>query len=586
MLANPTMRSGGPKGSGNATVAVYRALATVAGGRLAADPSLAAASWQMLLSEMPQSAHSAGSARWRGRVDALALRSRFTDVKCYESFRPVAGPGLLLFSLLEQNRVETLGARLFAGMWGNLAALAEERWVRARPEVVIRGERADWIETFALVTRMPLGSPLPGPAREGLINSWRSWMSAAEAREVLLLCAAITEPELFARQALRVVEAVLGGAQAVPRIELSPDSAREQASQKSESSPTRAESAIDAPNAKHRAAPRVTDADSDAAGETALRLDAASSYRVYTTAFDSVVWASDLYDAASLARRRAELDRSLGGHLSGVARWAHRLHRKLMSMQMRSWQFDREEGVLDGARITRIITRPLEPLLYKQESETEFADTVVTLLVDNSGSMRGVPIATAAVCAELLGRVLERCSVKTEILGFTTRSWRGGRPYQQWVLAGRPSGPGRLTELRHVIYKGADEPWRRARARMGAILADDLLKENVDGEALWWAHERLMRRPEQRKILLVISDGAPLDDATLEANDAGYLARHLQAVIAAIERKASVELAGIGIGHAVTGYYRRAVTLRSVEDLGEAIVTQLIELFGAQRRGP
>jgi cobaltochelatase CobT len=535
---------------------------------------------------MPQSAHPAASARWRGRVDALALRSRFTDVKCYQSFRPVAGPGLLLFSLLEQNRVETLGARLFAGMWGNLAALAEERWVRARPEAVLRGEGADWIETFALVTRLPLGSPLPGPAREGLINSWRSWMSAAEAREVQLLCAAITDPQLFARQASRVVEAVLGAAQAAPRIELFPDSAREQTSQKPDSSPTRGGSTIDATGAKHRNAPRATDADSDAAaGQTALRPGPVPSYRVYTTAFDSVVWASDLYDPASLALRRAELDRSLSGRLSGITRWAHRLQRKLMSMQLRSWQFDREEGVLDGARLTRVITRPLEPLLYKQESETEFADTVVTLLVDNSGSMRGLPITTAAVCAELLGRVLERCSVNTEILGYTTRSRRGGRPYQQWVLAGRPRDPGRLTELRHVIYKGADEPWRRARARMGAILADDLLKDNVDGEALWWAHERLVRRPEQRKILLVISDGAPLDDATVEANDAGYLDRHLKTVIEAIERKSSVELAGIGIGHDVTGYYRRAVTLRSVEDLGEAIVTQLIDLFSAQRRG-
>ncbi|HXN09649.1 MAG TPA: hypothetical protein VN859_00280, partial [Steroidobacteraceae bacterium] len=317
-------------------------------------------------------------------------------------------------------------------------------------------------------------------------------------------------------------------------------------------------------------------------GTRATGAFARAPYRVHSTEFDVSVLASELYDAATLARGRVELDRRVGSHLGRIMRWAHRLQRKLLALQQRSWQFDREEGVLDASRLTRVATRPLEPLAYKEEADSAFPETVVTLLVDNSGSMRGVPVATAAVCAELLGRVLERCGVRTEILGFTTRCWHGGRPRRQWVAAGCPAGPGRLTELCHVVYKSADEPWRRASHRLGAMLQDDLLKENVDGEALLWALSRLRARPERRRILVVISDGAPLDEATLAANDAGYLDRHLRAVIEGIERERAVELAAIGIGHDVTAYYRRAVTLPDVEVLEEALVGQLIDLFEAR----
>jgi cobaltochelatase CobT len=580
--ANAAVRRAGRR-AGGPTAAVYRALATVPGRPLAADPSEGAASWQMLLSEMPQSIHSVARARWRGRVDALALRSRYGDRGSYERHQPVAGPGLKLFSMLEQNRVEALGAREYPGVWQNLAALSDERWVRARPEAVIRSQSSDWIETFALVTRLPLGAPLPESARRAMTDTWRSWMTPREAREVQLLVDLLSDPEAFARQALRVIEAVLGAAQSAPRIELRPDPSTPRDSPDGTAPHANGESSTDT-REPARAEERIEPTQSRG-NEPPPSPALPAAYRLYTDAFDSIVSASDLYDAATLARRREELDRRVASRLSGLVRWAHRLQRKLLSMQMRSWQFDREEGTLDASRLTRVVTRPLESLLYKQESEVEFPDTVVTLLVDNSGSMRGLPIATATLCAELLGRVLERCSVKTEILGFTTRSWRGGRAYQQWVSAGRPANPGRITELRHVIYKSADEPWRRASFRMGAMLADDLLKENVDGEALLWAHARLLRRTEPRKILVVISDGAPLDDATLEANDTGYLDRHLHAVIDRIERDSPVELAAIGIGHDVTGYYRRAVTLRSADDLGEAIVTQLIDLFGIPRRG-
>jgi cobaltochelatase CobT len=530
----------------------------------------------MLLAEMPSTLHSQALARWRGRVDAAAVRARFSDPRAHAARQPAGGAARSLFDLLEQNRVEALAASCYPGVRTNLAALAHERWVRARPEVVIRGPGSGWIETFALLCRIPMAAPLPESACKSLASSWRSWMTPLEADAVSALAALISDQEAFAAQSRQVIESLLGA---------QPDEARGDAS----GDPGRRPGSRDEPKSTAAALGEELGGSCDAraatepaAGAEAFDATAAAPYEIYTKAYDASVNAADLFDAETLARRRSELDRRMGNRLSGISRWAHRLQRKLLGLQMRSWQFDREEGELDAGRLSRVATRPLEPLVYKQESEIEFPETVVTLLVDNSGSMRGLPIATAAMCAELLGRVLERCGIKTEILGFTTRNWRGGRAYQDWAAAGRCRNPGRLAELRHVIYKSADQPWRRASVCLGAMLADDLLKENIDGEALLWAHERLLRRAEPRKIMVVISDGAPLDDATLEANDAGYLERHLRSVIDAMTRRGAVELAAIGIGHDVRAYYGRAMALSSADDLSEAIVTQLIDLFDAR----
>jgi cobaltochelatase CobT len=287
-----------------------------------------------------------------------------------------------------------------------------------------------------------------------------------------------------------------------------------------------------------------------------------------------------------LRRHRATLDERVGNRPADLARCAHRLLRHLLAAQLRSWYFDCDEGVLDASRLARLIIRPLERDLYKRQAEIRCPDTVVTLLIDNSGSMRGASMTMAAVCAEVIGRTLERCAIKTEILGFTTRTWRGGRAALEWTRAGRPAAPGRIAELRHLIFKTADEPWRRARLSLGAMLADELMKENIDGEALLWAHQRLLRRPERRKIMIVISDGSPLDEATFKGNGRGYLERHLRTVIADIERLGAVEIAALGIGHDVRAYYRRAMTLRGIEELGEALVMQLIEMLGVDRRPP
>ncbi len=308
------------------------------------------------------------------------------------------------------------------------------------------------------------------------------------------------------------------------------------------------------------------------------------AYKVFTTEHDEVVAAEELCEPEELTRLRAYLDQQLASLSNVVSRLANRLQRKLLAQQNRSWSFDLEEGMLDVARLTRVIVDPTAPLSFKQEEDTEFRDTVVSLLIDNSGSMRGRPIMVAAVCADILARTLERCGVKVEILGFTTRAWKGGASRDDWLKAGKPPSPGRLNDLRHIIYKSADAPWRRARKNLGLMMREGLLKENIDGEALMWAHQRLIGRTEQRRILMVISDGAPVDDSTLSVNSGHYLERHLRRVIAEIEGKSPVELIAIGIGHDVTRYYRRAVTIVDVEQLGGAITEQLAALFEEEPR--
>ncbi|MGH6945397.1 MAG: cobaltochelatase CobT-related protein, partial [Geminicoccaceae bacterium] len=312
----------------------------------------------------------------------------------------------------------------------------------------------------------------------------------------------------------------------------------------------------------------------------------ALAYRVFTTRFDEVVEASELCSALELARLRGQLDQQLARFQGMIGRMANRLQRRLLAQQTRSWEFDLDEGLLDTARLTRVVVNPEQPLSYKLEKDTDFRDTVVTLLIDNSGSMRGRPIAVAAMCADILARTLERCAVKVEILGFTTRSWKGGQSREQWLREGKRPNPGRLNDLRHIVYKAADSPWRRARRSLGLMLREGLLKENIDGEAILWAHQRLLARPEQRRILMVISDGAPVDDSTLSANPGNYLEHHLRQVIEWIEQRSPVELLAIGIGHDVTRYYRRAVTISDPEQLGGAMLGELSALFDLERQPP
>ena len=330
------------------------------------------------------------------------------------------------------------------------------------------------------------------------------------------------------------------------------------------------------------------DADAETPGEARRKdnpftnLPKEIDYKVFTTAFDETVGAEELCEEEELDRLRAFLDKQLANLSGVVGRLANRLQRRLMAQQNRSWDFDLEEGYLDPARLVRVVIDPMQPLSFKQERDTKFRDTVVTLVLDNSGSMRGRPITVAATCADILARTLERCGVSVEILGFTTRAWKGGQAREKWLKEGKPPNPGRLNDLRHIIYKSADAPWRRSRRNLGLMMREGLLKENIDGEALLWAHNRLIARPEQRKILMMISDGAPVDDSTLSVNPGNYLERHLRGVIELIETRSPVELLAIGIGHDVTRYYRRAVTIVDAEELAGAMTEQLASLFGEE----
>jgi cobaltochelatase CobT len=519
-----------------------------------------------LLRETPAEPNARALAIWRGRVDALGLRMRLSDAALHASRSPV-GPAAALFDELEQCRVEAVGMRSFVGIRDNLAALHGARPQRSD----LSGALIDAARRrFERQLRMGLGDQdcelLPQTLRE-----------AVERLSELLLDQA-TFAEVAASLAVWVH--TLSRHPAPPPLPASDDA---QPSHETKSRVEAQESPTPQISSEATHASVLRSIGSEPRGRivpaSQSSMPAGAPYRAFTRQFDTVVDARSLFDASQLHALRRQFEQQASDSRKHVARWANRLQRQLLSWQRRAWHFDQDEGLLDCSRLARIVADPLQTLSFKQEIAAEFPDTAVTLLVDNSGSMRGVPIAMAATCAEMLGTVLERCGVVTEILGFTTRRWRGGRSREQWIAARCPPEPGRLTDLLHVVYKAADTPWRRARGNVAAMLSEALLKENVDGEALQWAHARLLRRPEPRRILMVISDGAPLDDATLAANDFGYLDRHLREVIAEIQRIAAVELLAIGIGHDVGHYYSHAFTVTEPEELGEAMVTQLIGLL-------
>ena len=313
--------------------------------------------------------------------------------------------------------------------------------------------------------------------------------------------------------------------------------------------------------------------------DDAGRIPVDNNYQAYTERFDEIIKAEELCDPDELMRLRQLLDQQLVSLQHATSKLANRLQRRLMAKQNRTWEFDLEEGILDAARLTQVVVDPMNPLAYKQEKETKFRDTVVTLLIDSSGSMRGRSITIAAMCADIMGRTLERCSVRVEILGFTTRAWRGGESREAWINDNKPTNPGRLNDLRHIVYKSADDSWSRSRRNLGLMMREELLKENIDGEALIWAHNRVVTRPEQRKVMMVISDGLPVDNSTLLVNPSNFLEQHLKYAISMIEDHSPVELVAIGIGHDVTHHYKRAVTITDAEQLGGAMTDQLAELF-------
>ena len=562
-----------------------------------------------ILPHPPRDPSPRDAARIRGLADRMALRLAHHDEAAHTRALPGNAEAAAVFEGLEQARLEAIGAQALGGVRANLAA-ALDHDVERKGFARLDRTKVPLADVLALIARERLTGETPPADARALVESARAEIEAKAGPSLDRLGEAVADQDAFARIARTIVaDLKLAPATDDPGEDQEPED-DEGEDQGEQADGEDDEGASPEPEAAGEAQPEAGDPDgasgereageeldaaeagddSDEAAELGEGLrpsrppgggvaERAPAYRVYSTAADEVVEVEDLVDPEELTRLRAYLDGQLTNLSSIVSRLANKLQRRLMAQQSRGWSFDLEEGVLDAARLTRVIIDPTAPLSFKQEEETQFRDTVVTLLLDNSGSMRGRPITVAAVCADILARTLERCGVKTEILGFTTRAWKGGQARDRWIKDAKPPHPGRLNDLRHIVYKAADAPWRRARKNLGLMMREGLLKENIDGEALQWAHARLAGRPEQRKILLVISDGAPVDDSTQSVNDPHYLERHLRRVIAEVEGAGIVELAAIGIGHDVGRYYARAVTIVDVEQLGGALVEKLAELF-------
>ena len=551
----------------------------------------------------------------RGTADALALRHKFHDASTFDRYVPQGQMARDIYDAMETARCEAVGGRAMPGTHTNIDAKIENEALRQGFGDIREASQAP-LATAAgyLLRHLATGRDLP-PDAANVMNLWRDFIEGQTDGNLGTIEDILADQAEFAKFTRKIIRDLGYGdqlgddpdsededaedqANAEDDQEDQPDSTGEDddAEEQDDANP---EQSQDKQQDASTAQVSMDDmADSDMGeemelpeGEATLEppapqpvSDADPQYMVYRTEFDEEIRAEDLAEPQELERLRAYLDQQLEPLKGAVSRLANKLQRRLQAQQNRSWEFDLEEGTLDAGRLARVIANPTTPLSFKVEKDTEFRDTCVTLLLDNSGSMRGRPISIAAICADVLARTLERCSVKVEILGFTTRAWKGGQSREEWLAEGRPQGPGRLNDLRHIIYKSADAPWRRARPNLGLMMKEGLLKENIDGEALEWAHRRMAVRHESRKILMVISDGAPVDDSTLSVNPANYLEKHLRDVIAMVEKRRQVELLAIGIGHDVTRYYDRAVTITDVEQLAGAMTEQLAALFESDAR--
>ncbi|AHJ62415.1 Cobaltochelatase cobT subunit [Granulibacter bethesdensis] len=618
----PPSKDGGVQDAANrvdefkkATSSVFRSMAGTAEAQVAFQPGPSALVGRRARLPMPTRAlPPAEMAKLRGAADSLALRLRHHDEVVHQSRLPTQPEAREVYDALEQMRVESVGSRHMAGVAANLQARLSDECETAGCDRMTKRDQLPLSRALSLLAREKMTGEAPPASVRHVLDLWRPQLGPAVQDALADLVLHQDDQTAFARVTRRLLSTL--DLEPSSFDESNPDSQEleegededqgEQSGAQDNAPDGEGESRKEQDSMLGASPQELEETDSreetadigsdeaagdgeDSPGGPQQRRDIQDDpnntvYRAFTQAYDEEVAAEDLCDSDELTRLRQMLDQQLQ-HLQGVvSKLANRLQRRLLAQQTRSWTFDLEDGLLDVSRLARVVANPTVPLSYKRERETEFRDTVVTLLLDNSGSMRGRPITVAAMCGDILARTLERCAVKVEVLGFTTRAWKGGQSREAWVAAGKPRLPGRLNDLRHIIYKAADTPWRRARRNLGLMLREGLLKENIDGEALQWAYRRLLARPEHRRILMVISDGAPVDDSTLSVNPGNYLERHLRDVIREIEGRNAVELVAIGIGHDVTRYYRRAVTIVDAEELGGTMMRKLSELFEENTR--
>ena len=550
----------------------------------------------------------------RGTADALALKVKYHDGAMHAKYAPTEGIARDLYESMETARCEAMGARDMPGTAGNIDAKIEhEARGRGYDQITDASNAPLSVAAGYLVRHLATGRDMP-PAAGNVMDLWKGYIEQNAGETLDNINDLLSDQQAFAKLARQVIDDLGYGDQLGDDPDAEDEDQEDEAENSEEQEDPDSAGDDDSQDDDSEASPEQSQEEQQDMSEAQVSMDemaedemgdemempegeapleppapqpvseADPDYTVFDSTFDEEIAAEDLAEPVELERLRAYLDQQLEPLKGAVSRLANKLQRRLQAQQNRSWEFDLEEGILDAGRLARVVANPTTPLSFKQEKDTEFRDTVVTLLLDNSGSMRGRPISIAAICADVLARTLERCNVKVEILGFTTRAWKGGQSRENWLNEGRPQQPGRLNDLRHIIYKSADAPWRRTRPNLGLMMKEGLLKENIDGEALEWAHRRMIGRPEVRKILMVISDGAPVDDSTLSVNPANYLEKHLRDVIAMVEKRKQVELLAIGIGHDVTRYYERAVTITDVEQLAGAMTEQLASLFDSDPR--
>ena len=545
----------------------------------------------------------------RGEADKIALKIKYHDPVLHSKYIPSSDLSSQIFQLAEESRIEAVGSKNLVGIKKNLQNLVVEKFKETILPVPGGEDKEALVNALHLVIREKITGSNSPPNTSVSLEKWRPWINNKIGNLLSQLAENTTNQEVFAKytnELLSALHADIGerdpnnDGENEDTEDNNPDENEENDSSAESESDNDEDAGLDSSSDTQENDQEIqgetqdSDADNEDgesegeivpnpfSGDNLGKNNINYNYQVFSTKYDEIVNATELCEEDELSRLRGTLDKQLENLQGAIARLANKLQRKLQAKQNRSWNFDLEEGMLDASKLARVITQPLFPLSYKQEKDMKFRDTIVTLLIDNSGSMRGRPITIAAICADIMARTLERCGVKVEILGFTTKAWKGGQSREQWINDGKPTYPGRLNDLRHIIYKPADAPWRRAKNSLGLMLREGILKENIDGEALIWAHERLLGRVEDRKILMVISDGAPVDDTTLSSNSGNYLELHLKQVISFIENRSPVELVAIGIGHDVTRYYDKAVTLTDAEQLGGAVTEQLANLFNEE----